>query len=109
MACSSARFARRPQLRAGRSVSDPGIICPRRAAPLAGFSGAILVPGTCRGPCHGRLLTTGVAGQGLTGQTWVDTQFMKSGVVWGIVSNHPDASLESQATLTIKKGRQCRS
>jgi len=39
------------------------------------------------------------------GQTVVDTRFMKNGVVWGIVSNHPDKAMDSQGTLTIRKGR----
>ena len=47
----------------------------------------------------------GVAGKGTTGSAWVDTHHIKNGVVWGIVSNHPDAALDSQGTLTIRKGR----
>jgi len=48
----------------------------------------------------------GVAGQGLSGQTWVDTHSFKNGVVWGIVSNHPDGGLDATGSLVVsKKGR----
>ena len=138
MGCDRAGSARRLHLRAGAGLG-PGISTLRTATPTAGISGAFLVPATCGVPCHGWVFTTGVkqtndwtadayvphkrgqrswyevkpivgvAGQGLTGRTWIDTKRLKNGVVWGIVSNHPDASLDSQATLTIKKGEERRS
>ena len=47
----------------------------------------------------------GVAGQGLSGRTSVDTRYLKSGVVWGIVSNHPDKGLDASGNLVIRKKR----
>jgi len=47
----------------------------------------------------------GVVGQGLSGQAAVDTRYLKSGVVWGIVSNHPDKGLDASGSLVIRKQR----
>lgn len=96
MECSRAGSARRLHLRAGAGLG-PGISTSRTATPTAGISGAFLFTATLGIPGGFR--------RHHAGQTVVDTQFMKNGVVWGIVSNHPDSSLDSQATLTIKKGR----
>jgi len=74
-----------------------GIRCLRAAASTAGVSGAILLPTTLGIPDGFR--------RHHAGQTVVDTRFMKNGVVWGIVSNHPDKAMDSQGTLTIRKGR----
>ena len=96
MECDRAGSARRLHLGAGAGL-EPGISTSRTATPTAGISGAFLFPATLGIPDGFRMHHAG--------QTVVDTRFMKNGVVWGIVSNHPDASLDSQATLTIKKGR----
>jgi hypothetical protein len=47
----------------------------------------------------------GVAGQGLTGRATVDTQFLKNGALWAVVSNHPDGTLDSTASVIVQKGR----
>jgi len=46
-----------------------------------------------------------VVGRGTTGRTTVDTRYLKDGLVWAVVSNHPDAELPSQGTLTVGGGR----
>ena len=45
----------------------------------------------------------GAAGQGLSGRASVDTRYLKSGVVWGIVSNHPDGGLDATGSLVVRK------
>jgi uncharacterized protein YegJ (DUF2314 family) len=48
----------------------------------------------------------GLDGQGTTGRIWVDTQYLKDGTIWGIVSNHPDKDLDAQGTLAIRKTKK---
>ena len=48
----------------------------------------------------------GVPGQGTTGSAWVDTQYLKNGTIWGIVSNHPDGSLDARGRLSVWKKRR---
>ena len=45
----------------------------------------------------------GVAGQGLSGRAEVDTRYLKSREVWGIVSNHPDGGLDATGSLVVRK------
>ncbi len=40
-------------------------------------------------------------GQGVRGSARLDTSHLKDGLVWAVVSNHPDAALDSQGTLTV--------
>ena len=46
-----------------------------------------------------------VAGTGSSGSTWVSTQYLKNGKVYGIVSNRPDGTFASNGRLTILKGK----
>ena len=88
------RSARRPQLRAGARLG-PGIRCRRPAVSIARTCGCSLVVAEAAPGLRWRH----------SDQTVLDTQPMKNGVVWGVASNHSDASFHSQATLAIKKGR----
>ena len=38
-------------------------------------------------------------------QRVVDTRYLKDGLLWAVVSNHPDAALVSQGTLTVAGAR----
>ena len=93
MACDRSGSARRLQLRAGAGLG-PGISTLRTATLTAGISGAFLFPATLGIPDGFH--------RHHTGQTVVDTQFMKNGVVWGIVSNHPANTLDVHGTLAIR-------
>ena len=48
----------------------------------------------------------GVAGSGASGSTWVNTQYLKSGKTYGIVSNRPrNGTFAAAGRLTILKGK----